>query len=124
MRPVALGHHRCEWLYVAAFVAPSSGETVRYPSNGIDKPLFAKLLDALARETAAGRDRIIVLQLDNAGWHGPENLPVLNGIGLVDQPPHRPEQQPAEPLRPIVDEGPPTSTSKRGAVQRDVMVSP
>ncbi|MFT3972095.1 MAG: hypothetical protein QM699_01130 [Amaricoccus sp.] len=27
-RPVALGHHRFEWLYVTAFVAPESGETV------------------------------------------------------------------------------------------------
>src|SRR5260370_39821116 len=27
-RPIALGHHRYEWLYVTAFVAPMSGETV------------------------------------------------------------------------------------------------
>src|ERR1700757_2692188 len=27
-RPIALGHHRYEWLYVTAFVAPGSGETV------------------------------------------------------------------------------------------------
>jgi len=28
-----------------------------------------------ARQTWAGHDRIIVLQLDNAGWYGPENQP-------------------------------------------------
>jgi hypothetical protein len=39
-RPIALGHHRYEWLYVTAFVAPASGETVWYLSNGIDKPFF------------------------------------------------------------------------------------
>ena len=61
-RPIALGHHRYEWLYVTGFVAPTSGETVWYLSNGIDKPFFAKLLAAFARQTGAGRDRIIVLQ--------------------------------------------------------------
>jgi transposase len=103
-RPTALGHHRYEWLYVTAFVAPASGETVWYVSNGIDKPFFAELLKAFARETGAGRDRIIVLMLDNAGWHGPENLPVPDGIRLVYQPSYSPELQPAEHLWPLVDE--------------------
>jgi hypothetical protein len=49
---IALGHHRYERLYVTGFVAPASGETVWYLSNGIDKPFFAKLLAAFARETA------------------------------------------------------------------------
>jgi hypothetical protein len=56
-------------------VAPITGETVWYLSNGIDKPFFAKLLEAFARQTSAGRDRIIILELDDAGLHIPENLP-------------------------------------------------
>jgi transposase len=103
-RPIALSHHRYEWLYVTAFVAPASGETVWFLSNGIDKPFFAKLLEAFARDTGAGRDRIIVLQLDNAGWHTPENLPVPDGIRLVYQPAYTPELQPAEHLWPLIDE--------------------
>jgi len=39
-RPIALGHHRYEWLYMTGFVAPASGETVWYLSNRIDKPFF------------------------------------------------------------------------------------
>ena len=42
--------------------------------------------------------------LDDAGWHGPEGLAVPEGIGLVFLPPHSPEPQPAERLRPLVDE--------------------
>jgi hypothetical protein len=103
-RPIALGHHRYEWLYVTAFVAPTSGETVWFLSNGIDKPFFGKLLEAFARDTGPGRDRIILLQLDNAGWHTPENLPVPDGIRLVYQPAYTPELQPAEHLWPLVDE--------------------
>ena len=90
---------------VIAFVQPTSGEVVWYLSAGLSKPFFAALLAAFARETgAAGRERHIVLVLDNAGWHGPENLAVPEGISLVVLPPSSPELQPAEHLWPLVDE--------------------
>jgi len=73
-------------------------------SNGIDKAFFAKLLETFARQVGAERDRIILLQLDNAGWHTPENLPVPEGIRLVYQPAYTPELQPAEHLWPLIDE--------------------
>jgi transposase len=103
-RPVALGHHRYEWLYVTAFTQPTSGETVWYLSNGVSKPFFAALLAAFARETGAGRDRTIVLVLDNAGWHTEPGLPVPAGIRLVYLPAYTPELQPAERLWPVLDE--------------------
>ena len=104
VRPVALGHHRFEWLYVTAFAAPATGETVWYLSNGIDKRLFEWMLAAFARETGAGRDRIILLVLDGAGWHTEPGLAVPEGIRLVYLPPYTPELQPAEHLWPLVDE--------------------
>jgi transposase len=103
-RPVALGHHRYEWLHVVAFVQPTSGEAVWYPSTGLSKPLFQALLASFARQTGAGRRRSIVLVLDNAGWHGPEGLAIPDGISLVFLPPYSPELQPAERLWPLVDE--------------------
>jgi transposase len=42
--------------------------------------------------------------LDNAGWHGPEDLIVPEGISLVFPPPYSPELQPAEHLWPLADE--------------------
>jgi transposase len=103
-RPIALGHHRYKWLYVTAFVQPTSGEVFWYLSNGISKPFFAALLALFAREAGAGRDRIIVLVLDNAGWHTAPNLAVPDGIRLVYLPPYSPELQPAEHLWPVLDE--------------------
>ncbi len=103
-RPVALGHHRYEWLHVTAFVQPTSGEAVWYLSTGLSKPLFEALLAAFARQTGAGRRRSIVLVLDNAGWHGPGGLAIPHGISLVFLPPYSPELQPAERLWPLVDE--------------------
>ena len=103
-RPRAPGHHRFEWLYVIAFVQPGSGEVFWYLANGVSKPFFEALLALFAREAGAGRDRIIVLVLDNAGWHTEPGLAVPEGIRLVHLPPYSPELQPAECLWPVLDE--------------------
>src|SRR3954469_2076206 len=91
-------------LYVTAFVQPASGEVFWYVSNGVSKPFFAALLALFAREAGAGRERIIVLELDNAGWHTAPNLAVPDGIRPVYLPPYSPELQPAEHLWPVLDE--------------------
>src|SRR5215218_7979860 len=91
-------------LYVTAFVQPTSGEIFWYVSNGISKPFFAALLALFAREAGAGRERMIVLGLDNAGWHTEPNLVVPDGIRLVYLPRYSPELQPAEHLWPVLDE--------------------
>jgi hypothetical protein len=103
-RPIALGHHRHRWLHLAAFVQPTGGETLWHLCSGLPKPFFAEPLALLARETGAGRERSIVLALDNAGWHGPKDLPIPDGICLLFLPPYPPELQPAEHLWPPVDE--------------------
>ena len=97
-RPIAHGHHRFEWLYVTAFVSPATGESFWYISNGVSKPLFEALLRLFAEEAGAGRDRRIVLVLDNAGWHGESGLAVPDGLRLLFQPAYTPEVQPAETL--------------------------
>ena len=82
-RPIALGHHRYKWLHVTAFVQPISGEAVWFLSTGLSKPFFEALLASFAQQIGAGRERHVVLVLDNAGWHGPKNLAVPDGITLA-----------------------------------------
>jgi transposase len=103
-RPIALGHHRFDWLYVTAFVSPATGETFWYVHDGVSKPFFEALLEAFAREAGAGRDRTILLVLDNAGWHGEAGLDIPDGVRLIFLPPYTPELQPAETLWELVDE--------------------
>ena len=103
-RPVAVGHHRFEWLYVTAFVSPATGESFWYLSTGVSKQDFEDILALFAREAGAGVDRIILLVLDNAGWHSPPSLAVPKGIRLVYLPPYTPELQPVETLWVHVDE--------------------
>ena len=102
-RPLAVGHHRFEWLYVTVFVSPATGESFWYLATGVDKGLFEDTLALFAREAGAGRDRIIILVLDGAGWHTAP-LTVPEGIRLVHLPPYTPELQPAETLWVHVDE--------------------
>jgi transposase len=104
MRPIARCHHRFEWLYATTFVSPATGESFWYLSDGVSKALFEKTLALFAREAGAGRGRIIVLVLDNAGWHTEPGLAVPEGVRLVYLPPYTPELQPAETLWTLVDE--------------------
>lgn len=90
-RPIALGHHRFEWLYVTGFVEPATGQTVWNVANAVCKEMFELILADFAKSIGAGANKRIVLQIDNAGWHGPENLSVPDGIRLVFQPAHSPE---------------------------------
>ena len=85
-------------------MSPATGECFWYVSNGVSKPFFEALLATFAQEAGAGRDRIIVLILDNAGWHTESNLAVPEGIRLLFLPAHTPELQPAEHLWQTVDE--------------------
>lgn len=103
-RPIALGHHRFEWLYVTGFVEPATGQTVWNVANAVCKEMFELILADFAKSVGAGANKRIVLQIDNAGWHGPQNLAVPDGIRLVFQPAHSPELQPAEHLWTFVDE--------------------
>ncbi len=64
----------------------------------------SNILALFAREAGAGRNRIILLVLDNAGWHSPPGLTVPEGIRLVYLPPYSPELQPAETLWAHLDE--------------------
>jgi hypothetical protein len=89
---------------VTGFVEPATGRTVWNIANAVCKELFELFLADFAKSTGAGATKRIVLQLDNAGWHGPENLVVPDGIRLVFQPAHSPELQPAERLWAFVDE--------------------
>ena len=89
---------------MTGFVEPETGRTVWNVSTAISKEMFELILADFAQTVGAGASKRIVLQLDNAGWHGPENLAIPDGVRLVFQPAHSPELQPAEHLWEFVDE--------------------
>ena len=102
-RPIALGHHRFEWLYVTGFVEPTSGRTVWNVSNAVCKELFDLFSLISPRRSAPGQEahrasarRCWLARPKEPGRarrHPPRS-----------QPAHSPELQPAEHLWPFVDE--------------------
>jgi transposase len=77
---------------------------VWYLGNTANLALFAALLRSFARAVGAGPDKIVVLVLDNAGWHASPGLAVPEGIVLEFLPAYTPELRPAEHLWPLADE--------------------
>jgi transposase len=103
-RPVAVGRHRHEWLYLYGFVHPGTGEVVRFVCGTVDAALLSAVLAAFAEAVGAGAGKRIILVLDNAGWHVSGDLVVPPGIELAFLPPYTPELQPAEHLWPLTNE--------------------
>jgi len=103
-RPVAVGRHRYEWLYLYGFVHPDTGEVVWFVCSTVDTDLFGAVLAEFAETVGAGEDKLVILVLDNAGWHVSGDLVVPPGIELAFLPSYTPELQPAEHLWPLANE--------------------
>jgi DDE superfamily endonuclease len=103
-RPIAVGHPRYEWLYLYGFVHPSTGEVVWFVCSTVDADLLGAVLAAFAAAVNAGEDKLVILVLDNAGWHVSGELVVPPGIELAFLPAYTPELQPAERSWPLANE--------------------
>ena len=105
-RPLAPVHHRYEWLYVYGFVRPATGRTFWLILPTVNKELFSVALREFARWIRVGKDKRVVLAVDQAGWHTSKDVALPEGLHLLKLPTHSPELQPAERLWPLVDENP------------------
>lgn len=72
--------------------------------NGVATVLLSAVLAAFAAAVGAGKDKLVILVLDNAGWHASDKLVVPDGVMLDFLPPYSPELQPAERLWPLTNE--------------------
>src|SRR3954470_23397721 len=90
-RPIAVGRHRYEWLYLYGFVHPGAGEVVWFVCSTVDAELLSAVLAAFAAAVGAGEGKLIILVLDNAGWHISGDLVVPKGIELSFLPSYTPE---------------------------------
>jgi hypothetical protein len=70
----------------------------------VDTDLLSAVLAAFGQAVGAGQDKLVVLVLDQAGWHVSDRLVVPDGIALALLPPYTPEPQPAERLSPLANE--------------------
>jgi transposase len=103
-RPVAVAHPRYKWLYLYAFVRPTSGAVEWFAASTVDTELFSAVRARFAAAVGAGPQKRVLLVLDGAGWHIAADLVVPDGIRLLFLPPYSPELQPAERLWPLTNE--------------------
>jgi hypothetical protein len=103
-RPTAHGRTRYRWLYVYGFVHPASGRNLELILPAADTDWMAAALEEFARWADPGGIKLLVVLVDNAGWHVAERLIPPPNVVLHRLPPCTPELQPAEPLWPLVRE--------------------
>jgi transposase len=103
-RPVCSGRHRFEWLYVYGFARPSTGQTVGMILPRVNAELMGQALAEFAKRADPEGRKLLVLLVDNAGWHMAKRLVVPPNVALYRLPPCTPELQPAERLWPLLRE--------------------
>jgi len=103
-QPIASVNWKYQWLWLAGFVEPASGETYWWTVPKLNIEIFARLLADFAEHFQLGTHRRFILVLDQAGWHTSGKLEVPEGIHLLFLPPRSPELQPAERLWPSINE--------------------
>jgi hypothetical protein len=103
-RPHAEGRTRYQWLYVYGFVHPASGRNLELLLPAANTAWMALALGEFARFADPAGEKLLVVLVDNAGWHIARKLEVPANVVLHRLPPCTPQLQPAEPLWPLVRE--------------------
>lgn len=68
-------------------------------------PLFNLALQEFAKAQNVGKNKLIILVIDQAGFHNGNEIEIPPGIIPIFLPPYSPELQPAEKLWPLSNEG-------------------
>lgn len=103
-RPRCNGRSKFESLYVFGFVHPASGRSRTLILPKANTAAMGEALADFARWADPAGQKVLVVVVDNAGWHVAGKLAVPPNVVLHRLPPCTPELQPAEPLWPLVRE--------------------
>jgi len=103
-RPARSGRPRYQALYVYGFCQPASGRNRCLFLPKVNTGLMGEALEQFAKWADPEGRKVLVLLVDNAGWHVAKELPVPANVRLFGLPSCTPELQPAEHLWPLVRE--------------------
>lgn len=103
-RPRSGGRTRYQWVYLYGFVRPRTGATFGVLLPRVKAERMSEALAGFASHADPEGKKVLVLLVDNAGWHVARALVVPGNVVLHFLPPCTPELQPAEPLWPLVRE--------------------
>ena len=103
-RPRSRGRTKYEWLYVYGFARPATGDTFTVILPRVTVEWMEQALSAFAAHADPKNEKVLVLVVDNAGWHTAKRLAVPSNVVLHFLPPCTPELQPVEPFWALVRE--------------------
>jgi hypothetical protein len=103
-RPRSCGRTKYQWLYVYGFARPATGDTYTVILPRVTVEWMEQALAAFAAHADPSNEKVLVLVVDNAGWHTAKRLAVPASVVLHFLPPCTPELQPVEPFWPLVRE--------------------
>ncbi len=72
------------WLY--GFVHLAEGETYWWIQPCVNTSVFNRVLAEFAAFYGRGKNQLILLRLDSAGWHTSNDLVLPEGIDLIELP--------------------------------------
>lgn len=93
VRPIGKVRWRFESFWVYGAVEPATGESQFWLFSHIDGECFEAFLQSLSR---AYPEDLLVVQLDNGGFHRKRSMQIPENVFLVFQPPYSPELNPIE----------------------------
>jgi hypothetical protein len=103
-RPTSCGRTKYEWLYVYGFARPVTGDTFTAILPRVNVERMDETLAAFAAHADPSGAKVLVVVVDNAGWHTAGRLTIPANVRLHFLPPCTPELQPIEPFWALVRE--------------------
>ena len=103
-RPIAKMDRKYQWLYCYCFVRPLTGDNFWTIMPRVDTEIMSLSLKEFSNYHNSKKDKIIIILLDQAGWHTTKKLDIPENIRLFPIPSHTPELQPAECIWPLAKE--------------------
>lgn len=103
-RPKCNGQTRYDWFYVYGFAQPRTGRLFRVFLPRVNTEMMSRALAEFAEAIDPHRKKLLVVIVDNAGWHVAKKLAIPKNVILHRLPPCTPELQPIETLWPLLRE--------------------
>jgi len=103
-RPIAKQIRKFQWVYPYAFVHPLTGKSFWLILPTVNTVLMNIALQEFSEYIDPKKEKIIILLMDNAGWHRSKELEIPENIQIFPLPPYSPELQPVECSWPLLKE--------------------
>jgi len=93
IKPIGKVQWKFQATYLYGVVEPKTGEHFFYEFTHLNSQCFQIFLELVAAHFS---DSILIIQLDNGGFHQAKKLPIPQNVILMFQPSHCPESNPIE----------------------------